>query len=123
MKDRLKYILLTIIIIIIGLLSRKFTNIFPLYIGDILWATMVYFIFRGLFINTMYKQIFLYTLIFSYTIEFFQLYKSPWINHIRSIRIFGLILGYGFLWRDLVYYTIGAAIGFSIDYFMGNSTN
>ncbi|PAB57880.1 ribosomal maturation YjgA family protein [Anaeromicrobium sediminis] len=118
MKDRFKYILLTIIIIILGLLSRKYTNIFPLYIGDILWATMVYFIFRALFINNTHKNIFLYTLVFSYTIELSQLYKSPWINNIRSIRLFGLILGYGFLWSDLVYYTIGAVIGFLIDYFI-----
>ncbi|MCT4594144.1 MAG: DUF2809 domain-containing protein [Anaeromicrobium sp.] len=121
--DRLKYILLTIITIILGLLSRKFTNIFPLYIGDILWATMVYFILRSIFIKNIYRNIVLYTLIFSYTIELSQLYKSPWINKIRSIRLFGLILGYGFLWSDLIYYAIGACIGFLVDYAFTNSTS
>ncbi|HEY8927568.1 MAG TPA: hypothetical protein VIM55_00155 [Mucilaginibacter sp.] len=50
MRKPLTYLILTIVTIIIGLLSRHFKAI-PLFIGDILWATMVYFIMRFLFIS------------------------------------------------------------------------
>lgn len=33
------------------------------------------------------------------------------MNQLRSIKIVGLILGYTFLWTDLVAYTIGIAAG------------
>jgi len=50
-------------------------------------------------------------LVFSYSIETSQLYHAPWIDILRANRLGGLVLGFGFLWSDLVCYTVGVAFG------------
>ena len=45
MRLRLKYFIITCLIVVLGLLSRKITLV-PLWVGDVLWATMIYFILR-----------------------------------------------------------------------------
>jgi hypothetical protein len=113
-KLRFTYFILVIATIIIGLLSRHFKFI-PLFIGDILWALMVYFIERLLFINKASKFVIIASLLFCYAIELSQLYKAPWINDLRH-TIFGkLVLGAGFLWSDLLCYTVGVGIGVLLD--------
>jgi hypothetical protein len=114
MKLRLLYFALIIVTIITGLLSRHYHSI-PLFIGDILWATMVYFIFRFLFITKEIKWIVVYSIIFCYAIEFSQLYKAPWINSLRHTLFGRLVLGDTFLWGDLLSYTIGIALGVSVN--------
>ena len=46
-NKRLKYLLLTLFVVILGLLSRKMSactlDFVKLYLGDVLWAVMVYF--------------------------------------------------------------------------------
>ena len=44
-------------------------------------------------------------------IEISQLYQAEWINNIRHTTLGGLILGQGFLWSDMVAYTVGVIIG------------
>jgi len=114
LKTRLTWFILVIITIILGLLSRHIAGI-PLFIGDILWATMIYFGFRFLFIKKSIQFIVIASLLFCYAIEFSQLYQAPWINNIRHTVIGGLILGEVLLWGDLLSYTIGVAIGVIIE--------
>jgi hypothetical protein len=104
------YFLFIIITIILGLLSRHVSGI-PLFIGDVLWATMIYFGFRFLFITKPIQFIVLISLLFCYAIEFSQLYQAPWINNIRHTVIGALVLGEVFSWGDILSYTIGVAIG------------
>jgi hypothetical protein len=108
--SRFKVLILIITIIVSGLLSRHVTGV-PLFIGDILWGLMVYFIFRFLFLGKTIKWIVIVSLIFCYAIEFSQLYQAVWINNIRHTVVGGLILGQTFLWGDMLCYTIGVAIG------------
>src|SRR5882762_2704821 len=108
-RIRFIYLVLIIFIIISGLLSRHFSFI-PLFIGDILWALMVYFIVRFLFINKAVKFIVIGSLLFCYAIEFSQLYKAPWINSLRHTLFGRLVLGEGFLWSDLLCYIVGIGI-------------
>jgi len=54
-------------------------------------------------------------LLFCYFIEVSQLYHSIWIDIIRDTRIGGLILGRGFLWSDLISYSIGVALGAKLE--------
>lgn len=110
LKSRLSYFALIGITIIVGLLSRKFVFV-PLFIGDILWALMVYFVMRFLFIDEQVKFIVISSLLFCYAIEFSQLYKASWINNLRHTLFGRLVLGEGFLWSDLLCYTVGVAIG------------
>lgn len=113
-KSRFSYLLFIILAIISGLLSRHFKAM-PLFIGDILWALMVYFIMRFLFIGKPVKFSLIASLLFSFAIEFSQLYKAPWINNLRHTLFGKLVLGEGFLWSDLLCYTIGIAVGLLID--------
>lgn len=99
---------------ILGLLSRKLDNlpvIVSLYAGDILWALMVFLIVDFVFNNKPILFNISIAIIFSYGIEISQLYHAPWIDSIRNTTLGGLILGFGFLWSDLICYTIGIFIG------------
>jgi hypothetical protein len=113
-NSRLTYLSLIVITIILGLLSRHIAGI-PLFIGDVLWATMIYFGFRFLFITRSIKFSIIASLLFCYAIEFSQLYQAPWINSIRHTVIGGLILGEVFLWGDMLSYTVGVGIGVLVD--------
>lgn len=55
-------------------------------------------------------------LIFCFCIEFLQLYKTEWLLAIRRTTLGHYVLGQGFLWSDLVFYTLGIAIAFLIDF-------
>jgi hypothetical protein len=114
LKPRLTYFFLIITTILVGLLSRHIEGI-PMFIGDILWGLMVYFIVRLLFINKSIKWDTIVSLLFCYSIEFSQLCQAPWINSIRHTAIGGLILGETFFWGDMVFYTIGVSAGILIN--------
>ena len=124
-RNKLLYLLLTIIVMLLGLLSRKIEGlpeIISLYSEDILWALMVFLLFAFLFNKKSTIFIISWAIICSYSIEISQLYHAPWIDAIRNTVLGGLILGFGFLWSDLVCYTIGVIIGIIID-IMINKTN
>jgi hypothetical protein len=96
-KLRLKYLLCVAAVIAAGLISRKIVAI-PLWIGDALWAIMIYLLIRAMFIHASIIKIAAWSLTFCFAIEISQLYQAPWINQIRSTLIGHLILGQGFLW-------------------------
>jgi len=83
---RITYGCFIVITIISGLLSRHFSFI-PLFIGDILWALMVYFIMRFLFVHKPVKFLVIVSLCFCYAIELSQLYKAPWINDFKAYAV------------------------------------
>ena len=103
------YLLLIIIVIAFGILSRKVAQI-PLITGDILYAVMMFLIIRFLLIRLNYKVAAVISLSICYGIELSQLYQAPWINHIRDTTLGALVLGHGFLWSDIVAYTAGTGI-------------
>ena len=47
----------------------------------------------------------------AFLVEISQLYHAPWIDAIRQTALGGLVLGFGFLWTDLVCYSVGVMIG------------
>ncbi|AKI91657.1 MULTISPECIES: DUF2809 domain-containing protein [Bacillus] len=112
-RNRWIYVVFTILIIGLGLGSRAFSSVLPdtlnTYLGDSLWAAMIFtgcgFLFRKL--KTMITGII--SLSFCFVIEFSQLYHAEWIDQIRDTSLGGLVLGYGFLWSDIEAYTIGIA--------------
>jgi hypothetical protein len=99
---------------IFGMLSRKF-NFIPLFIGDGLYALMIYFGFCFLFPIKNRIHILLMSLLFCFTIEFAQLIKWNWLKNIRSTTLGHYILGEGFLWLDLLCYFLGVNIAYLID--------
>jgi hypothetical protein len=50
-------------------------------------------------------------LVLSTLIEISQLYHAAWIDAIRGYKVGGLILGYGFLWSDIICYAFGIGLG------------
>jgi len=113
-KTRITYFALIVVTIITGLLSRHINGV-PLFIGDILWALMVYFMARFILIDETTKLAVIASLVFSYGIEFSQLYQAPWINSVRHTVIGGLVLGQTFLWSDMLCYTVGIGLGVLIE--------
>jgi hypothetical protein len=86
------------------------------YSGDILWSAMVYFGLCVIFPFMKIKNLIFISSAFSYLIEITQLYHAPWIDSIRATRLGGLILGFGFLWSDLICYTIGVLFASLVDF-------
>ncbi|MGE7881821.1 DUF2809 domain-containing protein [Bacillus sp. NPDC094077] len=121
-RNRLLYAVFTIVVIILGLSSRKFAfalpNLLNDYLGDALWALMIFTGFGFLFPKIETKKLACISLLFCYGIEISQLYHVPWIDSIRATTLGGLVLGYGFLWSDLVAYTIGVGIGILFEFML-----
>ncbi len=55
------------------------------------------------------------SLFLAFLIEISQLYHAPWIDAIRQTTPGGLVLGFGFLWTDIVCYSVGVVIGFVVE--------
>ncbi|AME05664.1 DUF2809 domain-containing protein [Bacillus siamensis] len=111
-RHRLTYGALTVFIIALGLLSRTacITNLLPgminAYLGDALWAAMIFTGFGFLFRNIRTETAAILSLSFCCLIECSQLYHAPWIDAIRSSTLGGLILGWQFVWSDIFAYTL-----------------
>jgi len=118
-KNRIIYLLLVAITIVSGLASRQYANNFPQwvqsYLGDTLWALMVFLLVGYLFHTKSTRWVAIAALAFSYFIEISQLYHAPWIDTLRANWLGGLVLGFGFLWSDLVCYTVGVGFGVVIE--------
>ncbi|PEE39439.1 DUF2809 domain-containing protein [Bacillus pseudomycoides] len=118
-RNRLLYAILTIIVVILGLAARKFAyalpNLLNAYLGDALWALMIFIGFGFLFRKMETQKVALLSLLFCYGIEISQLYHAEWIDRIRATTLGGLVLGYGFLWSDLLAYTIGIGVGMLLE--------
>jgi glycopeptide antibiotics resistance protein len=116
---RRTYFIAVIITILLGLASRKYSRLLFSFLaenaGDVLWAMMVYFGFRFLFLKKSMVTAVLFSFVFSFGIEFSQLYQEDWINQIRGTILGALILGKGFLTVDLIRYTIGIVIASTLD--------
>ncbi len=122
-RNRLLYGFMIIIVIILGLCSRKMAIFLPdflnTYLGDALWALMIFIAFGLIFREMKTNKIALIGISFCYLIELSQLYHASWIDNIRKTSLGGLVLGYGFLWSDLLAYTIGIGAGVIIDILWG----
>lgn len=114
-NKRVLYFILIIITILLGILSRKINGI-PTFFGDTLYAVMVYFGMRMIFINLYLKKTAFLALLFCFGIEFLQLYDAEWMLEIRRTTLGHYVFGQGFLWSDLGYYTLGTIMAFLIDY-------
>ncbi|WP_264523401.1 DUF2809 domain-containing protein [Flavobacterium sp. N502536] len=120
-KRRIPYLFLFLCVVCCGILSRKIA-IIPLCFGDALYAIMMYVLVRILFFNQKTTTAVLFSLTICYSIEFFQLYQADWIIALRKTLFGRYVLGQGFLWSDLLAYTIGIAIAFIIEKFTLNYT-
>lgn len=110
-KSRIYYFLLFVFIIFLGILSRKISFI-PLWIGDFLYAVMIYALVRIFFPVKKASLIVLLSLLICYSIEFLQLYQGEWMIELRKTLFGRYVLGQGFLWSDILAYTFGIITAF-----------
>lgn len=114
-NTRFFYFILITTTIIVGILSRKIEGV-PTFFGDSLYAVMVYFGLRMFFITLNLKKTAILALVFCFCIEFLQLYRAEWMLEIRRTTLGHYVLGQGFLWSDLGFYTLGVLIAIGIDF-------
>lgn len=109
---------LLLIVIVIGLPTRLIPeSVSPFmvqYGGDALWALAVFLLYSLLLPRMPTRLLTFFAFLTTWGIEFSQLYQADWINIIRATRLGGLILGYTFLWSDLLCYTIGIIFGLAL---------
>lgn len=118
-RNRIVYFLLIVLTIAIGLFSRS--SIVQDYIhpnvGDGLYALLFFFGLGFIFHKNPSTIILLMSVSCCFLIEILQLYQADWIQEIRNHKIGALILGHGFLWSDLVSYTLGGLVGYILELF------
>jgi hypothetical protein len=123
-RNRKIYLLLIPLVMGLGILSRKLSYLLPdiinTYLGDAIWAAMIYVMMAFVFSQKLPKQIAIFSLLFCYAIELSQLYQAPWINAIRNTTLGALVLGSGFLWSDLLAYALGVGMALVFELFWMN---
>lgn len=117
-RNRYYYTFLVCLTILLGLFSRTTyipAIIYP-YLGDSLYAVLIYLIAATVFYKKPSSTIFYIATAVCFAIEISQLYQGETINDIRNSRIGSLILGHGFLWSDLFAYLVGTGASWLTEY-------
>jgi len=120
LRKRILYLLSAIPVLIAGLASRKLREQLPQflaeYAGDTVWALMLYLLVSMLLAGRPIVVRAAISVALAFLVEISQLYHTPWIDSIRQTTLGGLVLGFGFLWTDLIWYSVGIAIGAVTDW-------
>ena len=116
-KKLLQYTSAVIALIALGLLSRRINGI-PDACGDALWAMMVFCCWRIVLVLRPLKTVAVVALITSYLVEFSQILSFDLLVRLRSTFLGHMLLGQGFLWIDLLAYTIGIIVIYIITVFI-----
>jgi hypothetical protein len=113
MKLNYRYLILANFTVVIGLASRQIVWV-PLFTGDVLYGVMIFFIIRMCSTKLKLYNIAGLALALTYTVELSQLYQANWINNIRSTLLGRLVLGQGFLWSDIMAYSVGVLLALGL---------
>ena len=105
--------------ITLGLATRRAPSRFPdavaTYGGDVLWATMVYWLVAFVRPTASWRMLSAITLLIAFGVEASQLVHTPWLDALRATRLGALVLGRGFLVSDLVAYCVGTVLALLLD--------
>lgn len=125
-RSRTIYLAAAITVVILGLSTRRYPRALPEFVanyaGDTLWALTAFLGIGILFPRWSTQRVCVASALFAFGIELSQLYHSAWIDQLRRTRVGGLILGYGFLWSDLLCYGVGITIGCVLEMLMTELT-
>ena len=118
-RSRLLYAGIIALIVAVGLPTRLIPESMPdfvvNYLGDALWALVIFLFIGVLLPNAGTRTVLLLALAVTWGIEFSQFYQADWINAIRAYKLGGLILGYTFLPSDLLMYLCGIGAGIVLE--------
>lgn len=105
-----------LLVFLIEVLIALFVNdkIIRPYGGDLLVVIMIYY-FAKSFIQTKSSYICLGTLLFAYAVEIAQYFELVKILGVQDNRFLVIVLGSSFSWGDMLAYTIGVLICYTID--------
>lgn len=121
------YAIIIVVTIATGLFIRIKSTWFPtmvnLYLGDILYAFMMFYIVSFVVPQKHINTRALIAITVCLAIEFLQLYQADWINSIRQTLPGRLVLGSGFLWSDLLAYAIGVISAYVFEKIMLSKDN
>ncbi len=110
-QNRFSHLIIVFIVIALGLFSRKI-NALPLFVGDLIYAVMIYFGIRFLLIYLDKTKSAIIALIICYCIELLQLYDANWMIALRNTLFGRYVLGQGFLWSDILTYSFGIILAY-----------
>jgi len=126
-QNRIIYFIIVIITIATGLFVRIkhawFPDIVNLYLGDVLYAFMMFYIISCIVPEKRIGIRAITALVICFAIELLQLYQTDWINAVRETLPGKLILGSGFLWSDLLAYVIGVLAAYIFEKIMLSKGN
>ncbi len=115
LRSRPIYLLLALVVVGLGLASRKFTGFLPevlgKYPGDALWALRVFLLIGLAAPRWASVRVACMALGLAFAVEFLQLYQAPWITSIRGATLGHLVLGSHFHAMDLLAYSVGVCVG------------
>lgn len=118
-RPYLRQLVLMTVAVSLGLGSRSpsvpMPDLISRYAGDVLWAWLVFLLVGLLLRERSTLQVAAIASVFAMTIELSQLYHAPWIDNVRQTWLGGLVLGYGYLWSDVVCYALGILGGVAIE--------
>lgn len=118
-RSRAVWLVLALLVMGLGLVSRVKAFAWPAfvgaYVGDVLWALMVFLLLRAAAPKLPGSRLALAALAFSFAVEFSQLSHAPWLVAARRTLPGRLVLGQGFLWSDLACYAVGVLLGLLVD--------
>jgi hypothetical protein len=110
---RIKYAVLTALLIGAGLLMRSpllgLPHAIAKYSGSIIWGGMVYAAIACLLPKQGALRTAITASVLSAAVEFSQLWHTPALDAVRSTTIGVLLIGRFFSWWDIVSYLIGTA--------------
>ncbi|MFD2784451.1 ribosomal maturation YjgA family protein [Hymenobacter rubripertinctus] len=116
---RRRLLLLALLTVPLGLGSRRYAAALPAwltaYAGDTLWALLVFWLVALLRPRWPVLRVGLAAFGLTLAVETSQLYQAPWLNALRHTTLGGLVLGFGFLWSDVLCYGAGVLIGYALE--------
>ena len=117
--QRKTYFLLTFATMALGLFVRKMLWAYLPYcinvwIGDFIWATMLYFACTTVFYHKTIQWRAVLMVVGCCFVETSQLWHTEWLDAFRHTTFGGLLLGHGFLWSDIVANIGGILLGIGV---------
>ena len=121
-RPRPLYAALLLLTILLGLASRHFSHELPPLLaknaGDILYATMAFWLAGLLFPRLAIAKVAAIALAFCFAIEYAKFIQTPWAVAVRHRTWGHLIFGSGFHISNLVCYALGVLLGVGVEWIL-----